>query len=174
PMTGAPRSRASVSSGLRAWNRPSRQRNGPPSAPCASDDKSTRSPCLFKQRKHLAPNLSRANGTRADLRLLIRTSKWAIVARRLGAVAVPLVVLPVLMHRQSFIDSPTFLVVAAFAGLTALLALLVSLVALVRLWNTGDRGWGRALMGLVLGTLCLLPFAYFGQLAWRYPVVTDI
>ena len=29
-------------------------------------------------------------------------------------------------------------------------------------------------MGLVLGTLCLLPFAYFGQLAWRFPVVTDI
>ncbi len=97
-----------------------------------------------------------------------------MAARRLGAVSVPLVVLPVLMHRTGVIDSPSFLYVAIFAGATALLAVLTALAALVRLWNTGDQGWSRALMGLVLGTLCLLPFAYYGHLALRYPVVTDL
>lgn len=108
------------------------------------------------------------------MRILIRTSKWAIAARRLGAVSVPLAILPVLMHRERLIESPVFLIVALFAGATALLAVLVALVALARLWHTGDQGWGRALMGLVLGTLCLLPFAYYGHLALRYPQVTDI
>ncbi len=129
---------------------------------------------MFNEGKHLPPNLPAANGTNAALRILIRTSKWAIAARRLGSVAVPLTILPVMMHRERIIDSPVFLVVALFAAAMALLAVLASLVAVVRLWNTGDQGWGRALMGLVLGSLCLAPFAYYGYLAARYPLVTDI
>lgn len=108
------------------------------------------------------------------MRILIRTSKWAVLARRLGSLAVPLTIVPVLMHRERFLDSWAFLAASAFAGLVALLAVLAAFVALVRLWHTGDQGWGRALAGLLLGLLCLAPFAYFGSLALRYPVVTDI
>lgn len=108
------------------------------------------------------------------LRILIRTSKWSIWARRLGSVAVPLVIISVALHRFRLITSDLFLAAAAAAGLVALAAVLVSLVALARLWQTGDRGWSRALSGLVFGTLCLLPFAWYGNLALRYPPVTDI
>lgn len=108
------------------------------------------------------------------MRILIRTSKWAILARRLGSLAVPLVVLPVFMHRERLIDSPTFHIVTLVAFAIAALALLVALGALLGLWFTGDQGWGRALAGLFLALLCLAPYGYFGWLASRYPQVTDI
>ncbi|WP_240232516.1 DUF1499 domain-containing protein [Devosia lacusdianchii] len=108
------------------------------------------------------------------MRILIRTSKWAIWARRLGSVAVPLVVISVLLHRLRLMTSDLFLVAAAVAGAMALLAVLVSMVALARLWQTGDRGWGKALWGLAFGLICLLPYAWYGALALRYPAVTDI
>lgn len=108
------------------------------------------------------------------MRILIRTSKWAVWARRLGGLAVPLTVVPVIMHRQHFLDSGLFMVVALFACAVAVLAVFVSFVALARLWHTGDQGWGRALAGLFLGLLCLAPFAWYGWLALRYPLVTDI
>ncbi|ODT83500.1 MAG: hypothetical protein ABS76_03845 [Pelagibacterium sp. SCN 64-44] len=108
------------------------------------------------------------------MRIKIRTSKWAIWARRLGSIAVPLVVLPVLMHRERFIESGIFLVLILFAGAVAALTILISLVALARLWYSGDQGWARALAGLCLGLLCLSPFLYYGALALRYPPATDI
>lgn len=130
-------------------------------------------PILFKLAKDLVAILRPEPGTPA-LRILIRTSKWAIWARRLGSLAVPLIILPVLMHRERLLDAPTFMVVAVFAGIVSLLAVLVSLVALVRLWNTGDQGWTASFAGLFLGLVCLVPFAWYGQLALRYPPVTDI
>ena len=96
------------------------------------------------------------------------------MARRLGSVAVPLVVISLLLHRLRFITSDQFLVAALASGLVAALAVLASLVALVRLWRSGDRGWGRALAGLLLGTMCLVPYAWYGSLMLRYPAVTDI
>lgn len=108
------------------------------------------------------------------MRILIRTSKWAILARRLGSLAIPLTVIPVLLHREHFIPSDIFLVAALIAALVAGLAVIVALFALVRLWYTGDQGWGRTFGGLLLGLLCLMPMAYFTALALKYPPVTDI
>jgi len=96
------------------------------------------------------------------------------VARRLGSVAVPLVVISVLLHHLRLITSDLFLVAAIAAGIVALLAVVVSVIALVRLWQSGDQGWGRALIGLFFGTVSLLPYAWYGNLALTYPAVTDI
>lgn len=108
------------------------------------------------------------------MRILIRTSKWAVLARRLGSVAVPLVIIPVVMHRQGLMDSAVFLVVILFAGVVSALAVLSGIIALARLWETGDLGWGRAFSGLFLGLLCLVPFGWYGNLVARHPLVTDI
>lgn len=108
------------------------------------------------------------------MRILIRTSKWAIWARRLGSLAVPLTVIPVLLHREHSIPSDIFLIAATAAALVALLAAIVALLALIRLWNTGDQGWGASFLGLFLALLCLAPVAWFGMLALHYPRVTDI
>jgi hypothetical protein len=108
------------------------------------------------------------------VRILIRTSRWAIWARRLGSVAIPLVIISVLLHRFRLITSDLFLVAAAAGGLVASIAVLTALIALARLWQTGDRGWGGALAGLLFGAVSLLPYGWYGGLMLRYPPVTDI
>jgi hypothetical protein len=108
------------------------------------------------------------------LRILIRTSRTAIWARRLGGVAVPLAVIAVLLHRFRLITSDLFLVAALLAGLVAAVAVLVSMLALARLWQSGDQGWGKALAGLLFGLLILTPYGWYGSLLLRYPPVTDI
>ena len=108
------------------------------------------------------------------MRILIRTSKWAILARRLGSLAIPLTVIPVLLHREHLIPSDIFLIAAALAALVAALAVCAALIAFVRLWFTGDKGWGLTFSGLFLGLLCLVPVGYLAMLAVHYPPVTDI
>jgi len=108
------------------------------------------------------------------MRILIRTSKWAIWARRFGSLALPLTIVPVLLHRDRLIGSTDFAVVESIAAGVAALALILALGAYVRLWITGDRGWGKASWGLCFAVLCLLPFAYLGWQALRYPLVNEV
>ena len=108
------------------------------------------------------------------MRILIRTSKWAIWARRFGSLALPLAVIPVFMHRERMITSSEFHLIEAIAMGVAGLALFLALGAFARLWVTGDQGWGKATMGLFFSLICLGPLALILVLAIRYPAVTDV
>jgi hypothetical protein len=108
------------------------------------------------------------------MRILVRTSKWAVWARRFGALALPLAAIPVLLHRGHLITSDNFLAVEAVAMAVAAAAVAMALVAFARLWFTGDQGWGRASVAFVFGALCLLPAAYFGWLAATSPSSADV
>ena len=108
------------------------------------------------------------------MRILVRTSKWAVWARRFGALALPLAVIPVLLHRGHLITSDSFIAVETVAMAIAAIAIAMALVAFVRLWFTGDQGWGRATVAFVFGVLCLLPAAYFAWLALSIPSSPDV
>ena len=108
------------------------------------------------------------------MRILIRTSKWAIWARRLGGFALPIAVIPVFMHRAQSMTTETFHLLEASAATIAGLALFIGIGACVRLWFTGDRGWGRAIGGILLALICLAPFGFVGFQMLRYPQVTDV
>ncbi len=108
------------------------------------------------------------------MRILIRTSRLAIWARRLGSFAVPLVLVPIFMHRAQLISSGTFFLVGVIAALVAAAAFLLAVAAFVRLWFTGDRGWDRAALGLVLSLLVLVPVGYAITAIVRYPPVNDV
>ena len=108
------------------------------------------------------------------MRILVRTSKWAIWARRAAAIAVPLVVIPVFMHRERLIASADFYLVEVVAMSIAGLALLLSVGAYVRLWISGDLGWGKATAGLFLSALCLAPLVFIAFGVVRYPDVNDV
>ena len=86
----------------------------------------------------------------------------------------PLVVISVLLHRFGLVGGERFLVIIGLSGAVALLAVIVAIMALARLWQTGDQGWSRALIGLVLGLICLAPYLWYAQLALHYPPATDI
>lgn len=108
------------------------------------------------------------------MRILIRTSKWAIWARRFGSLALPLAVIPVFMHRERFMSSADFTTVEIVAVAVAGLAFLLAIGAFVRLWITGDQGWGKATTGFFLSLICLLPLAYVVFEMVRYPAISDI
>ncbi len=108
------------------------------------------------------------------MRILIRTSKWAIWARRFGSLALPLAIVPVFMHRERMIMSSDFHVVEFVAIGVAAIALVLALGAFARLWVTGDLGWGKAVTGLLLSLVVLLPAAFLFSLTLRYPAVSDI
>jgi hypothetical protein len=108
------------------------------------------------------------------MRILIRTSTWAIWARRLGGFALPLAIIPVFMHRAMLMTSETFAIIETAAAGIAAVALLAGICACIRLWFTGDRGWGRALGGMFLSLMCLSPWMFAGIQILRYPPVTDV
>lgn len=108
------------------------------------------------------------------MRILIRTSKSAIWSRRFGSLALPLMVLPVLLHRERLISSADFMIVEAVAMAVAALALVLAVTAFARLWVTGDQGWGKATLGLLFSLICLVPLAVYVWQASNYPAATDI
>lgn len=108
------------------------------------------------------------------MRILIRTSKWAIWARRFGSLALPLTIIPVLLHREQLITSADFAVIEVVAAGVAALAVFLALGAFARLWMTGDQGWSKAGWGLFFGIVCLLPFAYLGYQAMQYPMLNEV
>ncbi|MEO8881910.1 MAG: DUF1499 domain-containing protein [Devosia sp.] len=108
------------------------------------------------------------------MRILVRTSRWAIWARRLGSFALPLAILPVLMHRGQSIGTDTFEIVEIVAILVAFAALLTSIVAFVRIWVTGDEGWGRAITGLVFSLACFAPLGLLAADYVLYPLVDEV
>jgi hypothetical protein len=108
------------------------------------------------------------------MRILVRTSKWAIWARRFGALALPLAAIPVLLHRERFVTSDTFEIIEAVALTIAILALAMGLIAIARLWFTGDQGWVRAVQAVIFGGLCLAPAGYLAFEALRLPPTPDV
>jgi len=108
------------------------------------------------------------------MRILVRTSRWAIWARRLGSLAVPLAILPVLMHRAQAVDTQTFAVIEIVAIAVALAALLCSIGAFLRIWSTGDQGWGKAVAGFICAILCLVPVGLWSVDYALYPVVDQV
>ncbi len=108
------------------------------------------------------------------MRVVIRTSKWAIWSRRFASFALPLSVLSVWTHRAQLLNSDAFQIILASAILLAVFAILFGIAAYVRIWGTGDHGWGRASLGVLIGMICLSPFVYGAVIGGRYPLVNDI
>lgn len=108
------------------------------------------------------------------MRIPVRTSRLAVASRRLASFGLPLVIIPVFLHRTDNIDSETFFLVEAIGMGLAALGVLFGFAALVRLWITGDQGWGRAVTGLFVGLICLAPFAFGATLYAQYPATNDV
>ena len=108
------------------------------------------------------------------MRIFIRTSKWAIWARRLASLSVPLLILPVVFYRLGQIDNVMFLASLAVGFGVVALTLALAVVAIVHLWNSGYLGWPMAVFALFVGLVCMAPFAYAGLQAERYPFANDV
>lgn len=104
------------------------------------------------------------------MRIFIHTSKWAIWSRRLGSFALPLTIIPVFLYRAQLIETLAFEVAEAAAIAVSVLAVVLAGAAFVHIWVSGDRGWGRAVSGGLLGLLCLVPVGYLVFLGLQFPL----
>lgn len=94
------------------------------------------------------------------MRILIRTSRWAIWARRLGSFAFIVALIAIFMHRTQVIASDAFTLTLIIVSVLAPIAVICALIGFVRIWFTGDRGWMRSLIGLVTGGMAMIPLLY--------------
>ncbi len=108
------------------------------------------------------------------MRIVLKTSKLATWSRRLGSIAFPMLVFAVFMHRSGSIDSQTFHLILIVGLGVSTLAILFAIISFIILWFSGDKGWGRALTGLILGGLPIIPLLFAFVNMQKFPVANDV
>lgn len=108
------------------------------------------------------------------MRIIVHTSKLAIWARRFALFAAALILISAALHFFGQIASDVFEISLVIGSICAAVAFLAGIAAYIRLWFTGDRGWGPATIGFVLGLLGLMPAAAAAVLAEIYPSTADV
>ena len=95
-------------------------------------------------------------------------------ARGLAFFALVLFALAALAHRFGSVPTPEFLWVLGIVAALALIALVFAIFALRRIWIEDDAGTGAAIVGLLLASIVLAPFAVGLQGFFANPRLTDI
>lgn len=108
------------------------------------------------------------------MRIFVRTSKLAIWARRLALFSAILLAVAGLLHLFGQIAFEVFVISLQIVTVFAGAGLLLGIAAAIRLWFTGDRGWGQAGAGVVLGLLGLAPLGSVLVMASIYPATLDV
>ena len=108
------------------------------------------------------------------MRILVRTSKLAIWARRLALFSAAVIIISTGLHFFEQIDANVYEISLVIGSACAAAAFLTGIAAYIRLWFTGDRGWGPASVGFALGLACLTPAGVTGALAEIYPSTADV
>lgn len=102
------------------------------------------------------------------------TSRLATWARRLAVFSVAATLMSVVVVRARLLElgpaMATFIGAMAIAGL----AVLMALVAIGMVWQLGVRGFGRALVALLLGSALLAYPGYLAVRAYRLPWISDV
>ena len=119
----------------------------------------------------MAPRARTAGWLRMAPRRSSRAAWWC---QWLAIFAVPYLAFVVLGHRFGQIETTATYWLLGIGAVVLFAALVAGLVGFRDLWVRGDRGGMRALRGMVLAGLLLLPFAYAGYLAFALPPLDDV
>lgn len=121
--------------------------------------------------RRLAPRARTAGWLRMAPR---RSSRAALWCQRLAIFAVPYLVFVVLGHRFGQIETTAAYWLLGLGAMVLLAALACGLLGFRDLWVHGHRGGMRALRGVILASILLLPFAYSAYLAFALPPLNDV
>jgi uncharacterized protein (DUF1499 family) len=101
-------------------------------------------------------------------------SRLAIWARRLALFALAVALVAVVLARGSFVEAIPGLAVLLGALALAALAILAALAAFVVIWRNGNPGFGRALLGLMIGLGLLAYPAFIAVTGYALPPIADV
>ena len=121
--------------------------------------------------RRLAPRVRSAGWLRMAPR---RSSRAALWCQRLAVFAVPYLAIVVVGHRLGQIETTAAYWLLGIGAVVLLASLVCGLVGFRDLWVHGHRGGMRALRGMVLASLLLLPFGYSALLAFALPPLNDV
>ncbi len=102
------------------------------------------------------------------------TSRLATWSRRFAAFSVPVMLLAIVIVRSGLLEITPALATFGGALLLAVVAIVLALGAFVVIWRDGLKGFGQALVGLLIGIAMIAYPTYFAVRGYRLPMLTDI
>ncbi len=102
------------------------------------------------------------------------TSRLAVWARRLALFALTVAFIAIVVVRLDFIEIVPGLATFGGALIFALIGMLLAVGAFIVIWREGLKGFGYALLALVIGIALVTYPAYLGAKAYRLPPLADI
>jgi uncharacterized protein (DUF1499 family) len=102
------------------------------------------------------------------------TSRLATWSRALAVFSIPVMLLAIVIVRSGLLELTPALATFGGALLLAFCAIVLALAAFLMIWREGHRGFGQALLGLLIGTAMLAYPCYLGTRAYRLPALADI
>lgn len=108
------------------------------------------------------------------LRLPLRDSRTAQRSRRIGAVAIPFLILSVAGHYFELFDTEVLLVLLVLGFFMGATAIVLAVIALVDLWKDGGKGFFNSLLGTFYGSIVLLPLFVATVGLYLFPPLNDI
>ena len=104
----------------------------------------------------------------------LRSSHAAKWSRRLGGLAVPMVVITLIAHRFDLVDTPQAIVLGGLAFFLGVVAILAAIVGFAVVWERGLHGARNAAFGVTYAIIALSPAIYGGYAALTNPPLSDI
>lgn len=107
-------------------------------------------------------------------RRIERRSQLAIWSSRFALVAIPMLIIAGIGHRNDLIDATATYGVLALAFSLSALAVVAAVAAFEAIWRDGRKGFGSALVGFFLGLATLVIPAVGAWKIATYPRIVDV
>lgn len=103
-----------------------------------------------------------------------RSSRLAILSRKVGRLGVPVLVIAALAHHAALITTPQLFILLALGFSLGAFACIGAGIALSNLWRNGGSGWRDASRALLYGAMALAPVAGASVELLRHPLLADV
>ncbi|KZK90236.1 hypothetical protein PsAD46_01760 [Pseudovibrio sp. Ad46] len=108
------------------------------------------------------------------LQLPSRHSRTALRSRRIGAIAIPFLILSVAGHYFELFNTEVLLVLFVIGFFMGAAAIVLAAMAVVDLWNNGGKGFGNSFLGTFYGAIVLAPLFIATLGLYLFPPLNDV
>ncbi len=108
------------------------------------------------------------------LQLPSRYSRSALRSRRIGAIAIPFLVVSVACHYFDLFSTEVLLVLFVIGFFMGAAAIVLAAMAVVDLWNNGGKGFDNSFLGAVYGAIVLTPLFIATLGLYLFPPLNDV
>ncbi|GHB21164.1 hypothetical protein GCM10007094_06550 [Pseudovibrio japonicus] len=108
------------------------------------------------------------------LQLPLRHSRTAMRGRRIGAIAIPFVLLSVAGHYLELYSTEVLILLLVLGFFMGAAAIVTASIAVVDLWNEGGKGFTDCFFGTLYGSIVLAPLFLAALGLYLFPPLSDV